>query len=599
MSLHRLPKWAVVILIGAFLLLPASQALAADPGTAFTYQGKLSSSGSVVSQSCDFKFSLYDSSSSGSQVGSTLTKSSTSVSNGLFTTSLDFGSTAFTGDAGFLEIAVRCPASSGDYTTLSPRQQLTPVPYAITAGGLDADGAKLTLDADNDTSITVDTDDQIDIEIAGTDEYILTAGVLDIGNGTLARLDLDSDNDTSIRSSADDQIDFETGGSDRVVIDSSGFVGIGTTSPVSALDVSGTTHVNATLGVSGSTTLADTLAIDSTESTNLQRIFSVTTSVTSANNTVFDLDSGGNLSLDGQITLGSAITGNASHILAKRATNQSNVSTGTDIVFNSDLGSSGVTLNTSTGVFTLEANKTYMLETGLYMQYSAASFVQWGWRDSSGGALSGGIDGSSATPTRTAQESPQTTATAIITTTSATGVKVRVVSSTETGTVAADRSYASIVEIGTTDSVLSSDRRLKQNIHPVPSISGDLARLQPVLFDWRSEEYPRLGLATGRQLGLVAQDVEKVLPELVTQGEDGFKRVSYQHIPMLLLQGIKELKAENVALKALVCADHKRRWSAPTTKKLRFAGSNVHSAKRIFGRHMNILLPSAGGSPPA
>lgn len=47
-----------------------------------------------------------------------------------------------------------------------------------------------------------------------------------------------------------------------------------------------------------------------------------------------------------------------------------------------------------------------------------------------------------------------------------------------------------------------------------------------------------------------------MFPALVTEDGDGFKRVSYEHIPMLLLQGIKELKAENDALKALVCADH-------------------------------------------
>ena len=150
MSRHTLPKLTVVILVAVFLLLPSSRVLAADPGTAFTYQGRLTSGGSDVNQSCDFQFSLYDASSSGSQVGSTLTKSSVSVSDGRFNTSLDFGSSTFTGSAGFLEIAVRCPASSGSYTTLSPRQELTPTPYAIMAGGLDAD---------DDTSITADTDD--------------------------------------------------------------------------------------------------------------------------------------------------------------------------------------------------------------------------------------------------------------------------------------------------------------------------------------------------------------------------------------------------------------------------------------------------------
>src|SRR5205085_3757006 len=54
------------------------------------------------------------------------------VSNGLFTAALDFGSTAFWGAGRWLEIAVR-PAGNGSYTTLAPRQALTATPYASSA----------------------------------------------------------------------------------------------------------------------------------------------------------------------------------------------------------------------------------------------------------------------------------------------------------------------------------------------------------------------------------------------------------------------------------------------------------------------------------
>ncbi len=342
-----------------------------------------------------------------------------------------------------------------------------------------------------------------------------------------------------------------------MVIDSSGRVGIGTASPGHNLDVSGTARfTGATLGVSGATTLADSVVIGTTDSTVGTSVFTVTTSVTSAGNTLSDLNAGGSLSLDGEITLGSTIRGTSSHMFAVLSGNQGSITSGTDIVFDTDRGSSGVTLNTSTGVFTLEANKTYVLEAALYVQWGSAATAQYGWTDSGGTALTGGIDGFGRSANANASESDQETAKAIITTTSATDVKVRVSNSGVTGTIASNRSWASIVEVGTTDSTLSSDRRLKRNIEPLASISDDLALLQPVLLDWRSEEYPHMGLGTGRQLGLVAQDVEKVLPQLVTEGADGFKRVSYEHIPMLLLQGIKDLKAENDALAQLVCADH-------------------------------------------
>jgi hypothetical protein len=114
----------------------AGSATTAAMGTAFTYQGQLRKSGAPVTGSCNFQFSLFDAASGGAQIGATQTKSGVSVSNGLFTIpDLDFGSGAFNGEARWLEIAVQCPGDSG-YTALSPRQALTPAPYALALPGL-------------------------------------------------------------------------------------------------------------------------------------------------------------------------------------------------------------------------------------------------------------------------------------------------------------------------------------------------------------------------------------------------------------------------------------------------------------------------------
>ncbi len=99
-------------------------------GTAFTYQGQLRNNGSPVNANCDFQFALYDAVSGGNQIGATQTASNIHVNNGLFTVGLDFGN-VFTGDARWLDIEVRCPAGSGSYTPLTPRQPLTAVPYAL------------------------------------------------------------------------------------------------------------------------------------------------------------------------------------------------------------------------------------------------------------------------------------------------------------------------------------------------------------------------------------------------------------------------------------------------------------------------------------
>ncbi len=104
----------------------------ADLGTGFIYQGQLQRDGAPYSGNCDLQFSLWDAASDGTQVGTTQEKNNVPVSNGYFTIpDLDYGSNAFTGQARWLQIAVRCPAGSGMYTNLSPRQALAATPYAL------------------------------------------------------------------------------------------------------------------------------------------------------------------------------------------------------------------------------------------------------------------------------------------------------------------------------------------------------------------------------------------------------------------------------------------------------------------------------------
>ena len=116
--------------IGIFLVLillvlgfPGASVGATPAGTAFTYQGQLTQGGSAVTGSCDFHFGLWDSLTGGSQVAGTTTLAlpGVTVTNGFFTVQLDFGASAFTGEARWLEIGVKC-AGDLSYTTLAPRQ---------------------------------------------------------------------------------------------------------------------------------------------------------------------------------------------------------------------------------------------------------------------------------------------------------------------------------------------------------------------------------------------------------------------------------------------------------------------------------------------
>ena len=100
-------------------------------GTAFTYEGQLSTGTNGVSGTYNLTFALYDALLSGTQIGPTLTNTVIVGSNGVFITSLDFG-LAFNGEARWLELSVRTNGS-GAFTLLSPRQPLTPTPYALLA----------------------------------------------------------------------------------------------------------------------------------------------------------------------------------------------------------------------------------------------------------------------------------------------------------------------------------------------------------------------------------------------------------------------------------------------------------------------------------
>jgi len=87
----------VLVLMGGLALAQAPQST--PLGTGFTYQGRLKSSGSPYSGTCDLRFKLYDALSGGTQIGPTQTKTSVGLTDGYLTVQLDFGSGAFAGDA--------------------------------------------------------------------------------------------------------------------------------------------------------------------------------------------------------------------------------------------------------------------------------------------------------------------------------------------------------------------------------------------------------------------------------------------------------------------------------------------------------------------
>lgn len=122
------PAILTTLLFIALLSLPAFAQT-----TAFTYQGKLSDQGVEANGQYQLEFRLFDAASDGNQIGPAITDVNVMVTQGVFTTQLDFGSYVFEAAAGrFIEISVR-RNSVESYVTLSPRQPVTSTPYAVKA----------------------------------------------------------------------------------------------------------------------------------------------------------------------------------------------------------------------------------------------------------------------------------------------------------------------------------------------------------------------------------------------------------------------------------------------------------------------------------
>lgn len=92
----------------------------------------------------------------------------------------------------------------------------------------------------------------------------------------------------------------------------------------------------------------------------------------------------------------------------------------------------------------------------------------------------------------------------------------------------------------------TSDKRLKKNITVIDNSLDKISKLSGVNFDWDTELQ---SVHEGADTGVIAQEVEEVMPTAVTTRENGYKAVKYDRLIPLLIEAVKELKEQNVALR--------------------------------------------------
>lgn len=106
--------------------------------------------------------------------------------------------------------------------------------------------------------------------------------------------------------------------------------------------------------------------------------------------------------------------------------------------------------------------------------------------------------------------------------------------------------------IGTVGINELSDARWKMNVTPLENSLDKVMRLQSVTYDWKVDEFPEKGFETGTQIGFIAQDIEKVIPELVDTDANGYKSVEYSKLVSVLTGAVQEQQATIERLEAQI-----------------------------------------------
>jgi hypothetical protein len=148
------------------------------------------------------------------------------------------------------------------------------------------------------------------------------------------------------------------------------------------------------------------------------------------------------------------------------------------------------------------------------------------------------------------------------------GYKLQVFTGTANGYVNTDGTWGS-----------SSDINLKKNIFPIPSILNNILALNPVSYDFKTEKD-----GTISHIGFIAQEVEKLFPELVSTGPDGIKGISYAMFTPLLTKAIQQQQTQITGI-----TENQNKIVNQLTGQLADQSLSVDSKLQLIGQNLDNI----------